>query len=145
MEGYHDRRQALALAARRVAGVSLVAAADYTMTRLEFAPYVAMLSAEQVAYFTDVPTWVTMAWAVGVWAGLLGAADLVFDLRFSALAFAIAAIANAIAAVWFVVLAAPPVQVAIGQGAMWLVFAMVGVPFLLWLYSRQLHAAGILR
>lgn len=123
----------------------LVAAADYTMTRLDFAPYVALLPAEQVAYFSEVPTWVAAAWAVGVWAGLLGAADLVFDLRFSALAFAVATVANAIAALWFLVLGTPTVQVAIGQGAMWLVLAMVVVSFLLWLYSRQLHAAGVLR
>ena len=123
----------------------LIAAADYVFTRIGFAPYLALLSSDQAALVASMPVWVGAAWAVGVWAGLLGAADLVFDLRFSALAFAVATVANAVTAVWMTLLADPPIQAVMGQGGLYLSAAMVGVAFLLWLYSRQLHAAGVLR
>lgn len=123
----------------------LISAADYVLTRIGFEPYLSLLSVDQAAFVASMPVWASTAWAVGVWAGLLGAADLVFDLRFSALAFAVATVANAVTAVWMILIADPPIQVVMGQGGLYLSAAMVGVAFLLWLYSRQLHAAGVLR
>ena len=59
----------------------LLSAIDYTLTKLQFAPYLDAFSPDQIAYFTNMPLYVDIAWALNVWIG--------FSLRFSSGAVAI--------------------------------------------------------
>lgn len=49
---------------------------DYLATRLRLESYMSQFTAEQLEYFYSFPVWVTAAWAVAVWSGLLGSISL---------------------------------------------------------------------
>ena len=51
-----------------------VGAFDYLATKLQFEPYMAAFSQEQLDYF--FPAWAIACWAVGVWGALLGSLAL---------------------------------------------------------------------
>jgi len=53
------------------------------------------MTAGQVAYFSTLPMWVTMAWTVSVWGGLAGAIAFLLRRRFAGLLLGTAAAATA--------------------------------------------------
>jgi hypothetical protein len=52
---------------------------DYVMTMTQNLAYLAMFTPEQRAYFTDLPVWQAVLWALGVWLGVVAA--ILFVLR----------------------------------------------------------------
>ena len=49
-----------------------IGAADYTMTQTRNSAWLQGITAEQLAYLHDFPTWAVSAWALGVWGALAG-------------------------------------------------------------------------
>ncbi|MEY4376494.1 MAG: hypothetical protein RJB26_1044, partial [Pseudomonadota bacterium] len=66
-----------------------IGAFDYTMTESRNAAYLAPFNAEQLAYFTGLPTWVVATWALGVWGGVLGSLLLLLRQRRAVPVFAV--------------------------------------------------------
>jgi len=117
-------------------------ALDYSLMQLRVPAYLALFPDEQVVFAEGLPGWADGLWAVGVWAGLLGALFLALDIRRSAAVLGLAALAMLLAALYMIFLASPTIQEAAGEQAFWLLVAATGVSILLWIYARALHAAG---
>ena len=117
---------------------------DYLLTQIGFEPYVSQVPAEWLAYFAAMPAWVTGAWAIGVWVGLLGAVLLLMREHWAPLALAVAFVAILAATLWLTLLADPPLQQAVGEEFTWvMILATVGA-LLLWLYARWMRRVNVI-
>jgi ribose/xylose/arabinose/galactoside ABC-type transport system permease subunit len=58
-----------------------IGAFDYVMTETRNAAYMSAFTPEQLAYFYGFPGWVTAAWAIAVWGGVVGAVLLLLRRR----------------------------------------------------------------
>jgi hypothetical protein len=65
---------------------------DYLMTVTKNQAYLSGLPADQLAYYETLPTWLTGAWALGVWGGIAGSLLLLARSRHAVLAFAVSLI-----------------------------------------------------
>lgn len=72
---------------------------DYVMTHTENAEYLAEFTAEQLAFFHGLPTWVVACWAIAVWGSLLGSLLLLLRKRLAAPVFTISFLTMAATAV----------------------------------------------
>lgn len=119
-------------------------ALDYLLTQLDFAPYTSQVPPEWLDYFDAMPAWVTAAWAVGVWGGLLGAVLLLMREHWAPLALAASFVAVAAATIWLTLLASPPMQVVVGTEFTWLMIAATVGALLLWLYARWMRRVNVI-
>lgn len=119
-------------------------ALDYLLTQIDYAPYTSQVPAEWLEYFLGQPIWVTAAWAVGVWGGLLGAILLLAREHWAPLALAASFFGTLAATVWLTLLAQPPMQAAIGQGFTAVMVGACIAGFLLWIYARWMRRAGVI-
>lgn len=89
-----------------VGGLSLLwngfGAYDYTMTNLQGDPYLLSMgmTQAQLAYFHEMPAWMTADWAIGVWGGLLGSVLLLLRRRWAVHAFVVSLLAVAMSLVF---------------------------------------------
>lgn len=117
---------------------------DYLMTVTRNAAYLAQFTPEQMTYFEGLPTWLTGAWAIGVWGGALGAVLLLMRSRHAVAAFGLSMI-GAIVTFLYEMLGTTMPEV-MKQGAMaivpWVVIAIAA--FLLW-YAAGAAKKGVLR
>ncbi|MEL6800688.1 MAG: hypothetical protein AAFO80_12460 [Pseudomonadota bacterium] len=120
-----------------------IAAADYLMTQYAYAPYIALFTEDQVAYFTTLPASFDAPWAIGAFAGVLGAVMLAGRLSGAPVLLAIAAVAMVYAALWLVVLSDPPMRAVAGLAGDVIVSAGAVVSVLVWLYARVQHQRGV--
>jgi hypothetical protein len=119
-------------------------ALDYLLTQIDYQPYVSQVPAEWLAWFDEMPLWVTAAWAIGVWGGLLGAVLLLMREHWAPLALAAAFFAVAAATVWLTLLADPPMQQVVGMEFTWVMIGTTVGALLLWLYARWMRRAGVI-
>jgi hypothetical protein len=68
----------------------LVGAFDYIMIQSPSTGYMADFTPEQVTYFTTLPEWYLVFWAIGVWGAFVGSILLLARSRFAVHAFAAA-------------------------------------------------------
>jgi hypothetical protein len=68
---------------------------DYTMTNLQGDEYLLKMgmTQAQLAYFHDMPAWMTAVWALGVWGALLGSVLLLARRRWALPAFVVSLLA----------------------------------------------------
>ncbi len=121
-----------------------VAAAHYLAVRLGVGPALDLLPEQHADLIAALPLWVAVAWAVGVWAGVLGAILLLLREDGAAIAFAVAFLGLAAATVHLVLFAAPPLAAALGPDALPLLGGSCLLVLLFWLYARAQKVAGIL-
>lgn len=119
-------------------------ALDYLLTQIRFEPYTGQVPAEWLAYFDAMPAWVTAAWAIGVWIGLLGAVLLLMREHWAPLALAVAFFAILAATLWLTLLADPPMQVAVGIEFTWVMVGATVAALLLWLYARWMRRVNVI-
>jgi len=62
---------------------SAMGAVDYVMTETKNEAYMSKFTAEQLAFFYNLPVWVVAAWATAVWGGVLGAVLLLLRKKFA--------------------------------------------------------------
>lgn len=92
------------------------------------------MSADQIAYFSSLPFWVFLAWALSVWAGLFGSLALLAARSEAAGLFATATAGTAGYVVWSFWLS----DGIAAMGAMWFMPPVVGVATLaLAAYARR--------
>ncbi|MDJ0827866.1 MAG: hypothetical protein QNJ16_20465 [Rhodobacter sp.] len=116
-----------------------VAAADYLLTKLELAAYLSVFTADQVAYFTQMPLWADIAWAIGVWPGLLAAWLLWRRHAAATLLFAVSFAGLIVLTAGLVYLYPPGLYAVTGSVGVWLMLAATAAAFLFYLYARALH------
>jgi hypothetical protein len=117
---------------------------DYLMTVTKNQAYLAQMPADQIAYWETLPSWLTGAWALGVWGGLAGALLLLVRNRHAVTAFALSLIG--IIVTFGYQYAATQMPASMKQGSMAAIPAVVFVigVYLLW-YSRNAAKQGVLR
>lgn len=113
-----------------------VSVADYLLSKLQFAPYVAAFTPDQLDYFAALPVWVNAGWALGVWAGLGGAVMLAWRGKIAALMFALSFAGLLAATVGLVFLTEPPMQDVTGRTGIWAMLFAMAAALLLLTYSR---------
>lgn len=117
---------------------------DYLMIKTENAAYLAQLNPEQFAYLQAFPTWVGVAWALGVWGGLAGAALLLIKSRLAVGAFAVSLVGMAGNLTYGLVLSDIPMVEVTGNMAAVFTLAILLVAIFLWAYAARMRKAGIL-
>ena len=117
----------------------VLSAADYLATKLEFAPYLASFTPDQIAYFTSLPLWISAAWAVAAWGGLLGAWMLLRRNNGAAVLLALSFAGALIAAAGLIYMHPPGLAQVMGQMGVWVMLGSVAAAFLFFLYARQMH------
>lgn len=116
---------------------------DYLMKQSRNASYLASLPAEKVAVITQMPIWVNVAWAVGVWAGLLGCVLLLLRKRWAIHAFRLSLLGAAVGTA-YQVRALPTTYVStITEWVLTIAILLVCVALLV--YARWQTARGVLR
>lgn len=118
-------------------------ALDYVLTQIAYAPYVGQFPPEWAAYFDAIPAWVTGAWAIGVWVGLLGAVLLLMRDRNAVMALAVAFVAMVVATIWLVFISQPTMQSVTGAAGLYTMFGASAAALFLWLYARWLKIRGV--
>ena len=119
-------------------------ALDYLLTQIDYAPYTSQVPAEWLAYFDFLPIWVTAAWAVGVWGGLLGAILLLMREHWAPLALAASFLAVGAATLWLTLLSDPPMQEVVGVEFTWVMILATVAALLLWLYARWMRRRNVI-
>jgi hypothetical protein len=117
---------------------------DYLMTVTSNQTYLGKMPADQIAYLNSLPTWLTGAWAIGVWGGLLGSLLLLMRSRHAVLAFGLSLVAAVIAMGYEMFATQQPASMTSGAMAVmpWVVLAVCA--FLLW-YAWTMERKGVLR
>ena len=117
---------------------------DYLMTVTSNQTYLGKMPADQIAYLNSLPTWLTGAWAIGVWGGLLGSLLLLMRSRHAVLAFGVSLVAAVIAMGYEMFATQQPASMTSGAMAVmpWVVLAVCA--FLLW-YAWTMERKGVLR
>ena len=117
---------------------------DYLMTVTRNAAYLANFPAGMLDYYDSLPTWLTAAWAIGVWGGLAGSVLLLIRSRHAVLAFALSFLGAIIGIGYELVI--KPMPSSLTQGAMGMMpyLAILLAAFLLW-YSWNEDKKGVLR
>jgi hypothetical protein len=117
---------------------------DYTLTNLKNQAWLAQMSADQLAYMDGLPAWVTGAWALGVWGGLVGSILLLMRSRHAVLAFAISCFGAVVGLGYQMFATQMPASMKEGMMGMipWVIIAIT--IFLLW-YAWSMEKKGVLR
>ncbi|HET8750476.1 MAG TPA: hypothetical protein VFM42_07025 [Sphingomicrobium sp.] len=117
---------------------------DYLMTNMRNETYLAQFTSEQLAYFESLPSWLTAAWAIGVWGGLAGSLLLLIRSRYSVWAFALSLIGAVIGMGYQMFATTMPESMKSGAMAIMPWVIIVIAAFLLW-YSWDADKKGVLR
>ncbi len=117
----------------------LLSAIDYSLTKLQFAPYLDAFTADQIAYFTNMPRYVDFAWALNVWLGLFAAVQLWRRSHFAALFFAIAFAGIIITSVGLIFLTDPSLFQVTGTLGIWVMVASIIATILFYTYARAMN------
>ena len=73
-----------------------IGAFDYLMTQTRNAAYMSAFPPEQLAFFYGLPVWVTAAWALAVWGGVLGSVLLLLRRRLAVPVFLVSLVGMAV-------------------------------------------------
>ena len=118
---------------------------DYVMSKTKNAGYMSQLSAEQMAFLENLPTWFTASWAIGVWFSIIGSILLLLRLRFAVQAFALSLIGLIISSIYTYGLAEQRTFEAGGMAAVIFSIIIPVVLVLLLIYARRMTRKGVLR
>jgi hypothetical protein len=117
---------------------------DYLMTETENQAYLANYTADQIAYFQTLPSWLVAPWALGVWGGLAGSILLLMRSRYSVWAFALSFIGAVVTFAYQMFATQMPDSMTSGSMAIMPWVIVIIAAFLLW-YSWSEGKKGVLR
>ena len=90
----------------------------------------------------EMPLWAAIGWAVGVWAGLLGAVLLWLRDGAAVLTLVLSFLGLVAVLAWFLGSGGGPPMAALTDPIAWALAAACVIGFLLWLYARELKTHG---
>jgi len=120
-----------------------VGAFDYAATQLRIESYMNKFTPEQLEYFYGFPAWMDAAWAIGVWASLLGAIALLLRKSWAVGLFG-AAIAGLFVSTMYNFVLMNGAQV-MGDFAVQFTAVIWVIAVLLFVYARAMDNKGVLR
>lgn len=115
---------------------------DYLMTQTENEAYMAKFTPEQLDYFYGFPVWVTAAWAIAVWGGVLGAVLLLMRRKLAAPVLLVSWVAMILTTINTI--GSNGFEVMGGAGPMAFTAAIFVIAGALWLYARAMAARNVL-
>jgi hypothetical protein len=117
---------------------------DYTMTNLQGDEYLLKMGMEQaqLAYFHDMPAWMTAVWAIGVWGAMLGSVLLLARRRWALPAFVVSLLAVVMSLIYAFFLSNGSELMGEYSGMQFVVLA--GAIFFAW-YAWWMTRRGVLR
>ena len=112
---------------------------DYALTKLHNAWWLSSMAVDpaMIAKVDAAPVWGTFAWAVGVWASLLGAVLMLLRSRHATLAYLVSLVGAAVGFAWQIEAGLFP-----GPAFPAVILAVI---IALWWYCRRCAARGILK
>lgn len=116
---------------------------DYLMTQTRNEQYMSQFTQEQLDYFYGFPAWVVSAWAIAVWAGVLGSILLLLRKGLAAPVFLLSFVAMTISTFHTVVLS-NGVEMMGGAGPLLFTAAIFLVALGLVFYARKMRDRGVL-
>lgn len=117
---------------------------DYLMTQTRNEQYLAHFTDPQRIYFESFPIYMEVAWALGVWGGLLGSMLLLMRSRWAVVAFGVSLAGLAASTIYQYVLSPPPPgMTSAGMIAMNVAIWIVCIG--LFVYAREMSSRGVLR
>lgn len=122
---------------------NLVGAFDYAATQLRVESYMSKFTPEQLDYFYGFPAWMDAAWAIAVWASLLGALALLLRKSWAVGLFGAAILGLFVSTIYnFVLMNGAEVM-----GETGVIFTVViwVIAALLFVYARAMDNKGVLR
>jgi hypothetical protein len=116
---------------------------DYLMTNLKNQAYLSNFTADQLAYYDSLPSWLTAFWAIGVWGGLAGSILLLMRSRYCVWAFALSFVGAVVGIGYQLFMTQMPASMKSGAMAVmpWVIIIVAAV--LLW-YSWSVEKKGVL-
>lgn len=115
---------------------------DYLMTKLEAEAYLSQFTEEQLAYFTGLPAWFTVFWALGVWGALAGSIGLLLRKKWALWAFCISFLGLVVGSIYNFGLS-DGAEIMGTEGMIFAAFIYAVMIFLL-LYTRAQVKRGVL-
>lgn len=120
-----------------------VGAADYVMTKLHSAAYLAMFTPVEMAWIESFPFWASAAWALGVWGAVAGSLFLLARSRWAVTGFALSLIGIFGTTLHQYILSDMPLSFRTLGTALFSVTLWI-VAIALYVYARRLQARGVL-
>ena len=117
---------------------------DYVMTKTHNPKYLGAFTPEVRAWFDSYPLWMNVAWALGVWTGILGSLLLLLRSRWAVHAFAVSLAGLAVSTVYQYLIGTMPESLRTNGGTGFTAVLWVVAGLLLWYAVRQ-RASGVLR
>lgn len=123
-----------------------VGATDYTMTELGNLAWFEMagLGAEELAFFSSLPTWAVAVWAIGVWGSVLGSILLLLRSRHAQTAFMLSFVGAAISFAYQFTRPDLPASQTSGWASLMPIVILIAIAAQ-WYYARRMAASGVLR
>ena len=121
---------------------NIMGAFDYLMTQTKNESYMAQFEQAQLDYFYGFPTWMVAFWALAVWGGVLGGVLLLMRKRLAVQVFLVSFASMVITAIYSFGLSNGAEVV--GTTGILTTIVIFFVALGLWLYSRAMHARGVL-
>jgi hypothetical protein len=117
---------------------------DYAMTNMKNQAYLSQFSADQLAYFDSLPSWLTGFWAIGVWGGLAGSILLLIRSRYAVLLLGLSCIGAIVGMGYQMFMTQMPASLKEGMMGVvpWVIIIIAA--FLFW-YARTMAKKGVLR
>lgn len=118
-------------------------AVDYVLTKTLQPDFLALFPARPAAFFTSLPLWADVIWALGVWSGLLGAILMAAAASGAALSLGMGFLG--LAALTVGLLFVPPGLVSVvGGGGLALIIGAAALSAAFWAYAREQKQLGVL-
>ena len=115
---------------------------DYTATQYRIESYMSQFSPEQLEYFYGFPVWMDAAWAIAIWASVLGSLSLLLRKAWAVWLFGLSILGLAVSTVYnFVLTDGMAVMGSAGAtftGAIWV------IALFLYFYAKAMAARKVL-
>lgn len=115
---------------------------DYTATQYRLESYMSQFTPEQLEYFYGFPVWMDAAWAIAIWASLLGSIVLLFRKALAVWLFGVAILGLAVSSIYNFVLSNG--AEVMGDGAVMFSAVIWVIALFLYFYSSAMHKRRVL-
>ena len=115
---------------------------DYLATKLRLEFYMSQFTPEQLDYFYAFPSWMVVAWAIGVWGSLFGSVSLLLRKSWAVWLFG-ASVAGLAVSTFYNFILTDGTE-AMGSGGVIFTAMIWVILLLLFFYSRAMDKQGVL-
>ena len=119
-----------------------VGAFDYIATQYRLESYMSQFTPEQLEYFYAFPVWMDAAWAIAVWASVLGSLTLLMRKAFAVWLFGISILGLAVSSIYNFVLSDGMAMMGSGGATFTAVIWIIAL--FLYFYARAMAARRVL-